>query len=141
MDVPARTELDRWLLLTEIDALGAMILGVEPEGLAAVYNSQFPVLRSYEYQMVFDARGRQLCGDWHQHGTLQACLEAEAKENRVRGWVKIWDRVETHLAGASDVDLGPFVPPFHRVDRVAAMTRAYEVFAGRFGLGEGGSGS
>jgi len=141
MGVPVRTELDRWLLLTELDALGALILGVEPKGLAAVYNSQFPVLRSYEYQMVFDAKGRQLCGDWHQHGTLQAHLEAEAKENKVRGWVKVWDRVEAHLDGDADVDLGPFEAPFYRVDRVAAMTRAHEVFASRFGLNADGTAS
>lgn len=134
MSVPVRTELDRWLLLTELDALGALILGVEPDGLAAVYNSQFPVLRAYEHQMVFDAQGRQLCGDWHQYGTLQANLEAEARENSVRGWVRVWDRVQAHLAGDDDVDLGLFVPPFQAADRVAAMTGAYEVFTHRFGL-------
>lgn len=134
MNVPVRTELDRWLLLTELDALGAVILGVEPDGLAAVYNSQFPVLRAYEHQMAFDANGRQLCGDWHQHGNLQARLEAEAKENKVRGWTKIWDRVQAHLDGDDDVDLGPFVPPFQPADRVAAMTSAYEVFTQRYPL-------
>ena len=134
MTVPMRTELDRWLLLTELDALGALILGVEPNGLAAVYNSQFPVLRAYEHQMVFDANGRQLCGDWHQHGTLQAQLEAEAKENKARGWVNVWNRVQAHLDGDEDVDLGPFVPPFQPADRVAAMTGAYEVFAKRYDL-------
>jgi len=137
--VPVRTELDRWLLLTELDALGALILGVKPVGLAAVYNSQFPVLRAYEHQMVFDAQGRQLCADWHQHGALQAELEAEAKENNVRGWVKVWDRVQTHLAGDQGVDLGPFVPPFQPADRVAAMTGAYEVFTQRYGLDQGRS--
>jgi hypothetical protein len=94
------------------------------------------VLRAYEHQMVFDAHGRQLCGDWHQHGTLQAQLEAEAKENQVRGWVKLWDRVQAHLEG-EDVDLGPFVPPFQHADRVAAMTGAYEVFAERYDLSRG----
>lgn len=139
MGVPVRTELDRWLLLTELDALGALILGVEPDGLAAVYNSQFPVLRAYEYQMVFDSHGRQLCGDHHQHGTLQAELEANAKENKVPGWVRVWDRVQAYLAGDEAVDLGPFVPPFQAADRVTAMTTAYEVFTQRFGLNQGGS--
>ena len=136
MGVPVRTELDRWLLLTELDALGTLILGVGSDGLAAVYNSQFPVLRSYEHRMVFDANGRQLCGDWHQHGYLQAQLEAEAKQNRPRGWVKIWDRVHAYMDGDTDVDLGPFVPPFQPADRVAAMTTAYDVFCDRYGLGD-----
>lgn len=137
MDVPVRTELDRWLLLTELDAIGALILGVDPEGLTAVYNSQFPVLRGYEHQMVFDANGRQLCGDWHQHGYLQAQLEAEAKEDKTRGWVKIWDRVRAYMDGDRGVDLGPFVPPFQPADRVSAMSTAHEVFCERYDIRTG----
>jgi hypothetical protein len=110
------------------------MLGVEPAGLEAVYRSQFPVLLGYEHQMVFDAYGRQLCRDWHQHGYLQAQLEAEAKDRKIPGWQKIWDRVQAHLSGAPDVDLGPFVPPFRRADRVAAMTRAYWTFVDRYNL-------
>ena len=140
MDVPVRTELDRWLLLTELDALGALILGVGSEALAAVYNSQFPVLRAYEHRMVFDANGRQLCANRHQHGYLQAQLEAEAKERMRRGWVKIWDRVQAHMDGDTGVDVGPFVGPFQRADRVAAMTAAYDVFCERYALGDGASG-
>lgn len=134
MSVPVRGELDRWLLLTELDALGALILGVDPAGLEAVYRSQFPVLLGYEHQMVFDANGRQLCGDWHQHGYLQAQLEAEAKAAKSPGWKKIWDRVRAHVEGDEDVDLGPFVPPFRPADRVAAMTHAYWTFVDRFDL-------
>ena len=127
-------------LLTELDALGALVLGVGSDGLAAVYNSQFPVLRVYEHQMVFDANGRQLCGNRHQHGHLQARLEAEAKDNRTRDWVKIWDRVQAHIDGDTGVDLDPFVGPFHPADRVAAMTTAYDVFSERYGLDNGADG-
>ena len=139
MGVPVRTELDRWLLLTELDALGALMLGVGSDGLTAVYNSQFPVLRIYERQMVFDANGRRICGNWHQHGYLQAQLEANAKESKTRGWVKIWDRVQAYMDGDTDADLGPFVPPFQLADRVAAMTIAYDVFCERYGLRDGAS--
>ena len=140
MGVPVRTELDRWLLLAELDALGALILGVGSDALAAVYNSQFPVLRAYEHQMVFDANGRQLCANWHQHGYAQAQLEAEAKERMRRGWVKVWDRVQAHIGGDTGVDVGPFVGPFRRADRVEAMTAAYDVFCERYALGDGAGG-
>ena len=134
MSVPVRGELDRWLLLCELDALGALVLGVTPQGLEAVYRSQFPVLQAYEYQMLFDANGRQLCGDWHQHGFLQAQLEAEAKATKLPGWRKVWDRVQDYLAGDTSVDLGPFVPPLRRADRVASMTHAYWTFVDRYDL-------
>lgn len=48
--------------------------------------------------------------------------------------MKVWDRVQAHLDGEDDIDLGPFVPPFQPADRVAAMTSAYDVFTQRFGL-------
>jgi hypothetical protein len=134
LSAPVRTELDRWLLLTELDAIGALILGVEPKGLEAVYRSQFPVLQAYEHQMVFDVLGRQLCGDWHQHGYLQAQIEAEAKDSGARGWVTLWNRVQAYRQGNTDVDLGPFVPPFRPADRETAMTSAYGVFVERYGL-------
>lgn len=139
MTTPVRTELDRWLILTELDALSALILGVDCADLSAIYNSQFPVLRSFEDKMLFDANGRQLCGDWHQHGYLQARLEAEARESGTRGWVRTWDRVLAYMDGDDDVDLGPFVPPFRSADRVAAMATAYDVFSERYGLKAGTS--
>ena len=43
----------------------------------------------------------------------------------------MWDRVQAHLAGDADVDLGPFVPPFRRADREVAMRRAYQAFSER----------
>jgi hypothetical protein len=132
--VPVRVELDRWLLLCELDALGALILDVDPSGLEAVYRSQFPVLLGYEHQMLFDARGRQICAYHHQHGYLQAQLEAEAKATKRPGWTRVWDRVQRYRAGEVDVDLGSFVPPFRAADRVAVMTAAYWSFVDRYGL-------
>lgn len=134
--VPVRRELDRWLLLTELDALVALMLGADTTQLESVYRSQFPVLLGYENQMLFDAQGRQLCRRWRQHGHLQAEVEADAKENKPKGWVKIWDRIQAYLGGDANVDLGPFVPPFQPADRVAAMTTAYNVFSERYGLSD-----
>jgi hypothetical protein len=132
ISIPVRGELDRWLLLAEIDAIGALLLGVGPPELEGVYRSQFPVLLGYEHQMLFDANGRQLCGDWHQHGYLQAQLEAEGRDTR--GWVRVWGRVQAYIEGDTDVDLDPFVPPFRPADRVAAMTHAYCTFVERYDL-------
>lgn len=132
--VGLRREFERWSALTEIDALAALILGIPAEGLAAIYAAQFPVLRAYEHQMVFDGGGNQLCGDWHQFGYLQSRVEAEAKKSRARGWVKTWDRVQKYESGDTGVDLGPFSPPFRPADRTAAMNHAYWTFVDRYDL-------
>lgn len=134
MSVPVRAELDRWLLLCELDALGALILGVDPAGLEAVYRAQFPVLLGYEHQMLFDAGGKQLCAYHHQHGYVQARLDADAKTAKTPGRTKVWDRVQAHMAGDASVDLGSFVPPFRPADRIAAMAHAYWTFVDRYDL-------
>ncbi|MEW6474310.1 MAG: restriction endonuclease subunit M [Actinomycetota bacterium] len=127
--IPVRSEGDRWLLLTELDALAALVLGISEEALLAIYRSQFPVLRSYEHVMVFDSAGSQICGNHNAYGYDQALLEARAKAANTKGWVKVWDRVLAWQAGDTSVDLGPFVPPFRPADRQAAMSAAYRVFS------------
>lgn len=130
--VPLRAEHDRWLALCEIDALAALILGIRAAGLSAIYLAQFPVLLGYEHEMLFDTNGHQVCGDHHQHGYVQAQVEAAGRNTR--GWVRVWDRVQSCVAGDDSVDVGPFLPPFRPADRVAAMTHAYWTFVERYDL-------
>lgn len=131
---PLRKDLDRWLAACEIDAIVALMLGLNEEHLAQMYRSQFPVLRKYESQSVFDANGRQISAEYHAYGSKQAEWEAELKAlPRRRGERKVamWDRVQAFIAGDTDIDLGPFVPPFRPADREKAMRRAYQAFAER----------
>jgi hypothetical protein len=132
--VPARREGDRWVLGVEIDALAALEFGLTRRAIEAMYRAQFPVLHGYDRQTLFDANARQLSATHHNHGFLQARLEADAKQTRTPGWVKIWDRVQQYLAGDTTVDLSPFKPPFRPADRVAAITRAYWTFVDRYDL-------
>jgi len=106
MATPLRVDHDRRMALVELDALAALILGLTAEQLCAMYRTQFPVLRKYEYEMWFDANGRQVPG----------------------GVVKSWK--------AASADLGQYVPPFTQPDREKEMTRAYEEFRRRLNEGE-----
>ncbi len=134
LDVVARSEEARWHLLLELDVLVALAFGMTADGLEALYRAQFPVLQSYDRQLVFDGRGRALSGTHHNHGALQAALERDASAKKLPGWVKIWPRVQAFLAGDTGVDLGPFVPPFRPANRGAAMTQAYWTFIDRYDL-------
>jgi hypothetical protein len=129
-----RTDLDRWLALCELDSIVALKLGLSEQQLLQMYRAQFAVLRKYEYVTVFDANGRQISGDYHNHGFVQAEWEAELKEAPVkRGERRIgmWDRVQAYMNGDTSVDLGPFVGPFVPADREAAMSKAYRAFEQR----------
>lgn len=133
-ETPLRVDYDRWLALCEIDAIVALLLGLAEEELVQMYRSQFPVLRKYESQMVFDAHGWQVCGDYHAYGIRQAAWEAELKAApAVRGEKKVglWDRIQASRTADAPVDLGPFEPPFRPADREAAMRRAFRAFKER----------
>ena len=64
----------------------------------------------------------------------QAQLEAKRGRTARQAGSGVWDRVQQYLAGDTDVDLGPFKPPFRPADRVAAMTHAYWTFVDRYDL-------
>jgi hypothetical protein len=131
---PLRTDLDRWLALTEIDAIVALMLGLSLEQLLQMYRSQFAVLRKYEFVTVFDANGRQISGIHHNYGFHQQAWEDALKVAPLRRGerrVGMWARVQAYLAGDHGVDLGPFEPPFVPADREKAMSAAYAAFAAR----------
>ncbi|MFE6864508.1 Eco57I restriction-modification methylase domain-containing protein [Nocardia sp. NPDC057668] len=59
-NTPLRRALERRCALVEIDALIAVMLNITSEELAAVYQTQFPVLQKHEREALYDANGRQL---------------------------------------------------------------------------------
>ena len=134
MDTPLRRDQDRWQALVELDALAALMLGLTAEQLCAMYRTQFAVLRKYEYKMVFDAEGRKICG-YHQSGRLPPGPTPGSKPRRAtvpKEWKNLWNLYEQYEAEPTTVDWGDhYTAPFTRVDREAAMTRAYETFAAR----------
>jgi hypothetical protein len=104
---PLRRGYDRRMALVEMDALAALILELTAEQLCAIYRTHFAVLRKYEFEMWFDAKGRTVPG--------QA--------------VKAW-------RSSSAEDLEPYILPFSQPDREKEMVRAYEDFQRRLDEGE-----
>ncbi|MGA4692587.1 DNA methyltransferase [Rhodococcus sp. AB351] len=57
---PLRRAADRRQALIEIDAIVAIMLGIESHELLTIYRTQFPVLQKYEREALYDATGRLL---------------------------------------------------------------------------------
>lgn len=56
----------RRLALLEIDALCALLLGITVDELCSIYRTQFPVLRGYEQNDLYDANGRKVPGEMNR---------------------------------------------------------------------------
>ena len=117
------------------------MLGLTVEQLCAIYRTQFAVLRKYEYKMVFDTEGRKICGYHQSAGYRQSQLQEQAKAGDLPSeWRNLWHLYEQDEAEPGSVDwLGLYSPPFTRVDREAAMSRAHNEFQRRLDTGEYGA--
>lgn len=140
MATPLRRDFDRRQALVEIDALAAVALGLTAQQLVAMYRTQFPVLRKYEYSMAFDAEGRKLCKHYQSAGYRQSQLQADAKAGALpASWSSIWSLYEQWQDDPDSVAwLGYYTPPFKRPNREREMTIAYNEFRRRLDAGEYG---
>ncbi|WP_157488696.1 hypothetical protein [Pseudofrankia sp. DC12] len=108
-DTPLRRPADRRQALIEIDAIVAIMLGFTADELAAVYRTQFPILRQNERRLRFDSFGREVPAE------LVKELDKEAS-----GGHKI------HTLQAPD---RTYVGPFFAVDRERDLRLAHEHFS------------
>ncbi|MER6590363.1 class I SAM-dependent DNA methyltransferase [Micromonospora purpureochromogenes] len=116
--VPLRDERARRSALVEIDALVSVWLGIDVDGLAAIYRSRYAVLSGYEDDMWFDANGRRVAREFHAQGV-----------NQPKDAFK-------HLAAyLDDPDRNPvpegYTAPFYKADRETEYRQAHAVFSKR----------
>lgn len=106
---PLRRASDRRQLLLEIDALCGIIFGISSDELCAIYETQFPVLVSYDKSAnSYDSNGRlvpnAVLNEWKKSGSNSAIV--------------------SDYAGVSTT----FVPPFSTFDRSIELANAYKHF-------------
>ena len=138
-----RTDKDRRQALVRLDALAALALGLTEEELVAIYRVQFPVLRQYERENLYDQAGRLV-----PKGVLDLAkkhnidLHQPLNVSTFKGLAEIVGEVETATLGIAggiaweDPKMEPrmeriYPPPFTKCDREADMRAAYRVFQER----------
>ncbi|MFI2506761.1 class I SAM-dependent DNA methyltransferase [Streptomyces sp. NPDC018972] len=117
-NTPLRTEHERRAALVELDALGAIWLGITADQLVAIYRSRYPVLEEYESAMYFDAKGRKVAANHNTYGygqTKQDYLDLLAH----------LENPETTPPPAG------YTAPFYKADREAEMRAAHAHFQAR----------
>ena len=118
-EVPLRIELDRRQALVEIDALVALMLGLDADELCTIYRTQFAVLHKYERENHYDVNGRlvpnSIAADFRKRGER---LSAD-------------DRTATNPAGNTNTYEFPFVANDREVDMRQAYDRFEKILAER----------
>lgn len=111
MERIART---RRRLLIELDVLVALALGIEVDELCIIYLTQFPVLRGYEQNDLYDANGRKVPGEMNK-------LYRKVGESGMTFEDRTWTHPQSQVEYV-------FEFPFTGIDREEDMRAAYEKF-------------
>lgn len=115
-DSPLRNDRDRFHTQNEIDAMVALSLGVTLDELLMIYRTQFPVMRRYDQEDLYDANGRKVPKDILK-------LEKKLKDGQK---LSESDRTWTHPQSGVEYT---FDYPFAPLDREADLAAAYEKYA------------
>jgi hypothetical protein len=138
-----RTDFERRQALVEIDALAALALGLTEDELITIYRIQFPVLRQYERENLYDQTGRLV-----PKGILDLAkrhnfnIRQPLNVSGFTGPAELIGEVQTPGLGVTggiaweDPKMEPrmmrvYPPPFTKCDREADMRQAYQVFQER----------
>lgn len=99
----------------EIDVLIGITLGLTIEELCTIYRTQFPVLRGYEQNDLYDVNGRKVPGEMNK-------LYRKVGEDGM----SLTDRQWTHPQSGVEYT---FEFPFRGFDREEDMRAAYDKFS------------
>lgn len=138
-----RTDQQRRQALVELDTLAALALDLTEEELVTIYRVQFPVLRQYERENLYDQTGRLV-----PKGVLDLAkrhnidIRQPLHASTFAGPAELVGEVETPGLGVTggivweDPKMEPrmkrvYPPPFTRCDREADMRQAYRAFQER----------
>ena len=118
-DVPLRIAAHRRQALVEIDALVALMLGLDADELCTIYRTQFAVLHGYERANLYDVNGRLV-------------PNAIAADYRKRGdRLSVEERTATNPAGNTYTYEFPFVTNDREIDMRQAYAHFEKILAER----------
>lgn len=117
VNTPIRKAWERQQAQNEIDAMVALSLGVTADELCTIYRTQFPVMRKYDQQNLFDANGRLVPKEIVK-AEEKAASGSKGKPESLTEAERTWTHPQS---GVEYV----FEYPFKPMDREAELRKAY----------------
>lgn len=116
---PVRIAAERRQLMVELDALAALSLGLTADELCIIYRTQFPVLRGYEQDDLYDANGRKVPKEMSK-------LYRKVGESGMEPTDLLWTHPQSQVEYRYEF-------PFRSFDREEDMREAYARFEAELG--------
>ena len=115
LQTPIRNPLERQLAQTTIDVLVALSFDITPEELRRIYRTQFPVMRRYDQETLFDKNGQQVPKEiTRKYLTKPTGPELPLEE-------RTWEHPQSGV-------IYQFEYPFRLLDREAEIERLFRQF-------------
>ena len=149
-----RSDYERHQALIELDVLASMALGMNLKQLKTIYQIQFPVLKSYEDDTWYDAKGRitftnnrSMTGvgfsraEWENPGAVQPVQKGSEPwdgimKNATAGYVFARTVTDDTMPGGPVERTIEYVAPFDRCDREQDYETAWKFFEDKYGKPE-----
>lgn len=117
VDVPLRKARERQEAQNEIDAIVALSLGITADELCMIYRTQFPVMRRYDREDLYDANGRKVPNSIRKTHEQNGGKEAPSVSQRT------WVHPQSHEEYVYEY-------PFSPLDRESGLRKSYDRFRG-----------
>lgn len=131
-ETPLRTDYERRQALVELDVLASMALGITLDELIDIYRLTFTVLRGYEDDTWYDAKGRIVFSKKDYGNLIYKRSDFEKNKDAPAGTFTRRITDDTQPGGPRERII-EYVAPFDRCDRIGDYRTAWAFFTDKYG--------
>ena len=114
-NTPIRNSLERERAMVSLDVIVGIALGLTAEELCVIYRNQFPAMRKYDLERLFDKNGRQVPKE------MASNIESDSRLGLVQKQSESWTHPNSLISYT-------FKPPFQPFDRESEIKNQFQYY-------------